>query len=201
MANEAIETACGLAVIVVVSYVILFADFSGNGRLIDSARGAVQEALGVTPDPGPVPVRARIVPVRPEDEREMYNRMLAVPDVGDKDIRVSVVAADQPRPLEPVAEVSTGGAAGPGKDWRKHLSTRLRSVTVYGRGEQAGFTSAAGFSGNRGGISNAAVSVPTPAAADSAFSRGAAAPAQARPGVSDHVVRAGAPADGVRNFR
>ncbi len=200
-ATEAVETACGWAAAVVLVYAVLFMDFNGNGRLIDSIKGAAQEALGAAPAPRPVAVQTRVVPVRPVDEEKVaQDRMLTLPEVANEEIRVPVAAADQPRPAEQMTDApADAGAKG---DWRKHLTTSLRSFTVYGRGEQTSSASASATSAVKGAAVKASAAAPTQAVAASAFRQGLSAPAQARPGVSDHVVRVGdAPADGVRNFR
>lgn len=199
-AKEAVETACGWAAVVVVAYALLFMDFQGNGRLIDSIKGAAQEAMGVAPAPRPVALRTRIVPVRPIDEaRVAQDRMFAIPEVANEEIRVPVVAADQPRVADELTDAPADASAK--GDWRKHLTTSLRSFTVYGRGEQSSSASASASAG-KPAATRVSAPAPTAAVASSAFSQGSSTPAQARPGVSDHVSRVGeAPADGVRNFR
>jgi hypothetical protein len=198
-AKEAVETACGWAAVVVVAYALLFMDFNGNGRLIDSIKGAAQEAMGVAPAPRPVALRTRVVPVRPVDEAKVaQDRMFAIPEVANEEIRVPVVAADQPRVADEMTDAPADtNAKG---DWRKHLTSSLRSFTVYGRGDQSSSASASASKGTA--ATKVSAPAPTAAVAVSAFSQGSSTPAQARPGVSDHVSRVGeAPADGVRNFR
>jgi len=196
-ASEAVETACGWALAALAVYAVLFVDFNGNGRLIDSIRGAAREAVGEAPAPRPAALRTRVVPVRPVDEAKVaQDRMLTLPEVADQEIRVPVAAADQP------AETITDAPADPraGKDWRKHLTTSLRKFTVYGRGEQTSSASAS-VSSASGATARASGAAPTAAVAASAYRQGAAFPAQARPGVSDHVVKVDGTSDNVRNFR
>lgn len=201
-ASEAIETACGWAVAALALYAILFVDLNGNGRLIDTVQAAAREALGMAPAPRPVAVQTRVVPVRPVDEAKLaQDRMLTIPDVPEHEIAVPVVAANQPSPAETITDAPADPGAG--KSWRKHLTGSLRSFTVYGRGEQASVTSAAAPAAGGSASGKAAASAaPTPAVAMSAYHQASvSAPAQARPGVSDHVVRVGETSDGVRNFR
>ncbi|MBI3564157.1 MAG: hypothetical protein HY079_03060 [Elusimicrobia bacterium] len=197
--SEAVETAAGWAVVFVIAYALLFMDFNGNGRLVDTFKAAAREALGMAPAPRQVAVRTRVVPVRPVDEaRVAQDRMFAIPEVADQEIRVPVAAADQPRPSEQITDAPADASAG--GDWRKHLSTKLRTFTVYGRGETTSSASAAVQDAPASAAAKA--SAPTPAAPGSAARLGASTPPAARPGVSSRVSRVGeAPADSVRNFR
>lgn len=196
--SEAAETAAGWATVALIAYALLFMDLNGNGRLVDTFSAAAREALGLAPAPKPVAVQTRVVPVRPVDEAKVaQDRMFALPEESQQEIRVPVAANDQPRP-ETLTDAPADASAG--KDWRKHLSTQLRTFTVYGRGEQSSSASASATNAAPGSAPSAAV--PTPAAPGSAARLGSATPAVARPGVSSRASRVGAePADSVRNFR
>lgn len=197
--SEAAETAAGWAAVFVIAYALLFMDLNGNGRLVDTFRAAAREALGTAPAPRVVAVQTRVVPVRPVDEAKVaQDRMFALPEVDDREIRVPVAAADQPRPPEQLTDAPADASAG--ADWRRHLSTKLRTFTVYGRGETPSIVG--GAPANTPTAAAAKAAAPTPSVPGSAYRLGASAPAQARPGVSSRVVKVGdAPADSVRNFR
>ena len=198
--SEAAETAAGWATVVLIAYALLFMDLNGNGRLVDTFSAAAREALGLAPAPKAVAVQTRVVPVRPVDEAKVaQDRMFAIPEEPQQEIRVPVAANDQPRP-EQMTDAPADASAG--KDWRKHLSTKLRTFTVYGRGDETSSASASAANAPASASGAGAVPAPTPAASGSAARLGSSAPAVARPGVSSRVSRVGeAPADSVRNFR
>lgn len=196
--SEALETAAGWALIVVAAYGLLFVDLTGNGRLWDALRGAIQENAQLPPPAKNMAVEMHVVPVRPPDEAvKAQNHMLLVPEEPEKEISVPVAAAVQPARPEALTDAPADARAS-GKDWKKHLTSRLRTFTVYGEGEEHSSASASNGA-SAASRSVAASPVPTPATADSAYKAGAAA--SARPGISSRVtpVSNGA-ADSVRNF-
>ena len=199
--REALAIATAFAVCSALAYALLFMDLTGNGRLWDAMRGLANESAGVRGAPA---VQIRRVPVRPIDrEVEAQNRMLALPEVAREEIKVDVLAAQQPleRPAPPERVTDAPADKGAVGDWRKHLSGELRRFTVYGQGEQPSQSGgAAPAAAARGTSAAASRPAPTPAAAASAYAAGPTA--EPRPGIGDHVSRvSGGAADGVRNFR
>jgi hypothetical protein len=209
--SEAFETACGWALVAVSVYCLLFLNLTGNGRLFDALRGAVQENLGLPVTPKTVAVQTRVVPVRPPDmEKKAQDRMLMISEAPEKEISVPVLAAVQPRDADQITDSPSDSASG--KDWRVHLTTQLRKFTVYGKGDERSSASAGGAAAPAARSSGASPATrasapavvvaagPTPPVAGSAYTAGASA--EARPGIGDHVSRVSDGGDdGVRNFR
>jgi hypothetical protein len=203
--SEAVETMCGWAIVVLALYAVLFTNLSGSGTLWDSLRGVARDSM-----PGPrlrddVVQEMRVVPVRPPDLAvKAQNHMLLVPEAPDKEISVRVVASEQPR-RAPEQITDAPADAGAGKNWQApHLTSQLRTFTVYGQGEQRAVASggAAAAPAARARVPAAAVAAaPTPAVSGSAYKIGALT-GDARPGISDHVSsEASAPSDGLHNFK
>jgi hypothetical protein len=191
--SEAIETALGWGLCLVAIYTILFVNFTGNGTLWDSLRGVALDSTAAKTRS--VAVEMRVVPVRPPDlETKAQNHMLMIPEVPDQEIRVPIVAANQPRGADQLTDALASDDAG--KTWKKHLNGNLRTFTVYGQGEES---SSASASVPTQGAPALVASAATPAVAASAYHAGTAA--KARPGISDHVTPVANTSDGVRNFR
>jgi hypothetical protein len=195
--SDALETAAGWAIVAVALYGILFVDISGNGRLWDAVRGVAQD----TTQSAPVTkggVQMRVVPVRPPDLAvKAQNHMLLVPEADEQELHVAVQApAAAPEQL-----TDSPADTRAGRDWRVGLKGKLRTFTVYGRGEERSSASASVGSAPAASAQPASASYrPTPAVAESAYRQGAVA--EARPGISSRVTPvATSAADGVRNFR
>jgi hypothetical protein len=194
--SDAMEMAAGCALVVVAAYAILLVDLTGNGRLWDAARGLAFDSTAPAPLQNTAVV-TRAVPVRPQGlEERAQSRMLVLPEVPDKEVKVAVLASEQPFRAEALTDALSD--AQPGKDWRVHLNGGLRTFTVYGKGDERSSASASATAS--AAPAAAVVPAPTPAVAASAYRAGAAS--GARPGISDHVARiSGVSGDGVRNFR
>jgi hypothetical protein len=195
--SDALETACGWAIGVVLAYGILFVDLTGNGRLWDAIRGTLVN----TYEPpivrqGDYAVQMRLVPVRPEDMRvKAQNKLLQIPMGPDEEMKVPVVA---PTPSANADRVSDAPSdAGAAREWRTHLTSQLRSVAVYGHGEQAPL---GGFQAPGAPVADGSNLSPTAKNQTPAYAAGQTA--RARPGIGSRpsqVTPNGK--DGVRNFR
>lgn len=197
MVSDAIETACGWAIVVFAVYGLLFVDVTGNGRLWDAVVGVARESTATTAQRNTA-VQTRVVPVRPVDPmKKAQDRMLLIPEEPQQEIAVPVLASNQPTDQMTDAPAD----AGAGKTWKKSLKGSLRTFTVYGNGEEHSSASASAGSAPAAPSAHASAPVVTVASADSAYRAGTAA-ATARPGVSSRASSMGAaPSDGVRNFR
>ena len=199
--SDVIETAAGWAIAAVAIYGLLFVDLTGNGRLWDALRGVAQDSVAVNAAKNGA-VQMRAVPVRPPDlDVKAQNHMLVMPEVPDQEIQVPVYASAQTGAGEQLTDSPADTHAG--KNWHKHLNGEMRKFTVYGKGEERSSASASVGSAPAASAAptrTVTASAPTPSVAVSAYNAGAAA--EARPGISDHVMHVSDGAkDGVRNIR
>jgi len=183
--SDAIETACGWALLALTLYALIFMDLTGNGSAWNSLRGVARDAAPVT--------RVSVVPHEDAGGRD---RML----IASSGQEQSTPAAAQ----RPAAAMTDAPAERASKgDWKAHLTGKLRSFVVYGQGEQttsASVSASPSSSGVGASSSQSPAAAPTPAVPGSAYRAGASA--VARPGIGARVSNvASGPADSVRNFK
>jgi len=183
--SDAVETACGWALLALVLYALFFVDLTGQGSAWVALRGVAHEV---------VPVE-RVSLLQREDSIGRDRMLIA--SGGQEE---AAPAAAQVRPAAALTDAPAERAAT--GDWKAHLTGKLRSFSVYGRGEQtssASVSAAPAYSASRESASPAGAVAPTASVPGSAYRAGVAAPA--RPGISTRVSRvASGPADSVRNF-
>lgn len=182
--SDAVETACGWALLVVGFYALIFMDLTGNGSVWNAVRGVARDVAPASltsflPNEGDSG-RDRIL-ITSEKRAEPAPVGLSVPS------RQAAAMTDAPAPLAAK------------RDWQPHLSGKLRRFVVYGEGEQ---TSSASASVGPAPSSQtpAQESAPTASVPGSAYRAGTTA--ASRPGIGTRISRVSSgPADSVRNIR
>ncbi|MFI5350740.1 MAG: hypothetical protein ACHQ2Z_14430, partial [Elusimicrobiota bacterium] len=90
--SDALETACGWAILAVAAYLLLFVNITGGGALWDSVRGVLGDS-GRAGIPDNAAVQMRVVPVRPVDQTvKTQDHMLMVPEAEERSFKVPVLA-------------------------------------------------------------------------------------------------------------
>lgn len=195
--SDAVETACGWAILAVGLYCAVFMDVTGGGSLWTAVRGLTGHAAA--PVDSPAAVRRVTVPAHGVETADPnQERVLVVFEEPKKDGLVAAVAAAPDAYLKRPEAAYTDSPADPGagKDWKKSLKGDLRKFTTYGQGEQAPVSATVAAAPQQ----QAPAPVAIVAASGSAARVGAVA--AARPGVGSRLSSgSGAQADTVRNIR
>lgn len=135
--TQLIETAAGWACVALALYVLAFVDLTGNGRLVDALRGALEERPAQSWR-GPMAVKTVVVPVNTvNQERREQNRMLLIPDADEPEVAVAV-RAEAAQPAFPAAAAAAASAPA----WKRSLAGGLRKLRIYGKGEERSSASA-----------------------------------------------------------
>lgn len=187
---DALETACGWAVIAAGFSALLFIDVTGGGSLWSALVGLNAHAQA----PVESPCAHCTIPVVEQVSAGQFqeDRLLVVSDADST--RPETVVSDSP--ADPTVSDSPADPKA-GESWTRSLQGRLRNFTIYGEGEQT--TSA--VAQTQSSVAHPAAAAPAVivAAPGSAAHAGSAA---ARPGVGSRIRRSVATqSDSVRNIR
>lgn len=188
--SDALETACGWALIAAGFSALLFIDVTGGGSLWSALGGLNAHAQAPPESPAAhdtIPTVEKASAVQFQEDR-----LLVVPDADSTRSQTDV----SDLPTDPtVSDLPADPKAS--ESWMRSLQGRLRSFTIYGEGEQT--TSAVA---QTQGVARPAAAAPAAIVAAPGSAAQAGSAAAVRPGVSSRIRRAvAAQSDSVRNIR
>lgn len=179
--SDAVETACGWALLAVGFYALFFIDLTGNGSAWNALRGVARDAA---------PIMG--LAVLPNEGNAGSDRILIASERRDEPAPAAAAVPSRP----PAAMTDAPAELDAKGDWKTHLTGQLRSFVIYGQGEQ---TASASASVGPAPSASAKATAPTASVPGSAYRAGATG--TARPGIGARVSRvASGPADSVRNI-
>lgn len=195
--SEALETACGWALYLVIAYAILFVDFSGRGHLWSNIASLWREGR---PSPAVGPHEGvRVIKLGPgEEKRDDGVGLTFEYDYAKKREQDTAVVAVNERRVSGLTDSPADPQASRSKDWKRSITGELRGFTVYGEGEQSSSASSGGVRSAPAAEAALMAAASTP---DSAYRAGTDAPTT-RPAIGGRARALGrSGSDSVRNFK